>query len=74
MGNADRYDDVGGAKDALEKLREVVELPLLHPERFITLGIDPPKGVLLYGPRKSHFIFTTSVARRMLTVALHPLL
>jgi len=44
------YEDVGGAKDALEKLREVVELPLLHPERFLTLGIDPPKGVLLYGP------------------------
>jgi len=44
------YDEVGGAKDALEKLREVVELPLLHPERFVTLGIDPPKGVLLYGP------------------------
>lgn len=44
------YDNVGGAKDALEKLREVVELPLLHPERFLTLGIDPPKGVLLYGP------------------------
>jgi len=47
------YDDVGGAKESMEKLREVVELPLLHPERFITLGIDPPKGVLLYGPRKS---------------------
>mmetsp|Transcript_919 Transcript_919/g.2615 ORF Transcript_919/g.2615 Transcript_919/m.2615 type:complete len:439 (-) Transcript_919:230-1546(-) len=44
------YDDVGGAKEALEKLREVVELPLLHPERFLALGIDPPKGVLLYGP------------------------
>ena len=44
------YEDVGGAKDALEKLREVVELPLLHPERFVTLGIDPPKGVLLFGP------------------------
>jgi len=44
------YDDVGGAKDSLEKLREVVELPLLHPERFVKLGIDPPKGVLLYGP------------------------
>jgi len=44
------YDDVGGAGDALEKLREVVELPLLHPERFVALGIDPPKGVLLYGP------------------------
>jgi 26S proteasome regulatory subunit T1 len=37
------YDDVGGAGDALEKLREVVELPLLHPERFVALGIDPPK-------------------------------
>ena len=44
------YDDVGGAKEAMEKLREVLELPLLHPERFLTLGIDPPKGVLLYGP------------------------
>lgn len=44
------YEDVGGAKDAMDKLREVLELPLLHPERFVTLGIDPPKGVLLYGP------------------------
>jgi len=44
------YDDVGGSKKALEQLREVVEIPLLHPERFATLGIDPPKGVLLYGP------------------------
>lgn len=35
---------------AQEQLREVVEIPLLHPERFVTLGIDPPKGVLLYGP------------------------
>ncbi len=44
------YDDVGGGKKALEQLREVLEIPLLHPERFTTLGIDPPKGVLLYGP------------------------
>eukprot|EP00298_Acanthocystis_sp_HF-20_P014162 c20658_g1_i1.p1 GENE.c20658_g1_i1~~c20658_g1_i1.p1 ORF type:complete len:424 (-),score=200.46 c20658_g1_i1:7-1278(-) len=44
------YDDVGGCKDQIEKLREVVEMPLLHPERFVNLGIDPPKGVLLYGP------------------------
>lgn len=44
------YDDVGGAKDSIDKLREVVETPLLHPERFVTLGIDPPKGILLYGP------------------------
>eukprot|EP00741_Cyanophora_paradoxa_P022496 tig00021464_g21722.t1 len=44
------YNDVGGQKEQIEKLREVVELPLLHPERFVALGIDPPKGVLLYGP------------------------
>lgn len=44
------YEHLGGVKEQLEKLREVVELPLLHPERFVSLGIDPPKGVLLYGP------------------------
>lgn len=44
------YNDLGGCKDQIEKIREVVEMPLLHPERFVTLGIDPPKGVLLYGP------------------------
>ena len=44
------YDDVGGLHDAIQKLREMVELPLRHPELFERLGIDPPKGVLLYGP------------------------
>jgi len=44
------YDDVGGLKDAIQKVREMVELPLRHPEIFERLGIDPPKGVLLYGP------------------------
>ncbi len=43
------YDSVGGCKEQIEKLREVVEKPLLEPERFVELGIDPPKGVLLYG-------------------------
>lgn len=44
------YEQVGGLSQELEQLREVVEIPLLHPERFVNLGIDPPKGVLLYGP------------------------
>merc|ERR1719272_2632449 len=44
------YNDIGGAKDQLERLREVIEMPLLQPEKFVSLGIDPPKGVLLYGP------------------------
>nr|XP_027193576.1 26S proteasome regulatory subunit 7A-like [Dermatophagoides pteronyssinus] len=44
------YSDIGGCKEQLERLREVVEMPLLYPERFVELGIDPPKGVLCYGP------------------------
>ena len=38
------YADIGGAKEQLERLREVLELPMLNPEKFINLGIDPPKG------------------------------
>ncbi|KAL5171986.1 26S proteasome regulatory subunit 7 [Glycine soja] len=44
------YNDVGGCKEQIEKMREVVELPMLHPEKFVKLGIDPPKGVLCYSP------------------------
>ena len=44
------YDDVGGLGDTIDQLREMVELPLKHPELFQRLGIDPPKGVLLHGP------------------------
>lgn len=44
------YSDIGGCKDQIERMREVVELPMLHPEKFVQLGIDPPKGVLCYGP------------------------
>lgn len=44
------YEDIGGLKDAVQKIREMVELPLKHPEVFERLGIEPPKGVLLYGP------------------------
>ncbi len=44
------YEDVGGLKEEIQKIREMVELPLKHPEIFARLGIEPPKGVLLYGP------------------------
>jgi len=44
------YDDLGGMGDAIDALREMVELPLRHPELFQRLGVDPPKGVLLHGP------------------------
>ncbi len=45
-----RYDDIGGLDREIEKIREMVELPLKYPELFRRLGIDPPKGVILYGP------------------------
>ena len=44
------YEDVGGLDDEVKKIREMVELPLKHPELFERLGIEPPKGVLLHGP------------------------
>ena len=44
------YEDIGGLGATTEKIREMVELPLRHPELFVRLGTDPPKGVLLYGP------------------------
>jgi transitional endoplasmic reticulum ATPase len=44
------YDDIGGCKKQLAQIREMIELPLRHPTLFKTLGIKPPRGVLLYGP------------------------
>ncbi|HLF06212.1 MAG TPA: CDC48 family AAA ATPase, partial [Thermoplasmata archaeon] len=44
------YEDIGGLKEELRRVREMIELPLKHPELFERLGIDPPKGVLLFGP------------------------
>jgi len=44
------YEDIGGLKEEIKKVREMVELPLKHPEIFEKLGIEAPKGVLLHGP------------------------
>ncbi len=44
------YDDVGGLSEQIQRTREMIELPLRHPEVFDRLGIEPPKGVLLHGP------------------------
>jgi transitional endoplasmic reticulum ATPase len=44
------YEDIGGIKPAITRIREIIELPLKHPELFNRLGIDAPKGVLLHGP------------------------
>jgi transitional endoplasmic reticulum ATPase len=44
------YEDIGGLDSELEQVREMIELPMRHPELFQQLGIEPPKGVLLHGP------------------------
>ncbi|XP_021744649.1 26S proteasome regulatory subunit 7-like [Chenopodium quinoa] len=44
------YNDIGGYKEQIRMVREVVELPMIHPEKFVALGVDPPKGILFYGP------------------------
>ncbi len=44
------YSDIGGLKEQIREIREIVELPLKNPKLFEKVGIDPPKGVLLYGP------------------------
>jgi transitional endoplasmic reticulum ATPase len=48
--NDTSFQDVGGLGEAISKVKEVVQLPLKHPEIFYRLGIDPPRGVLLHGP------------------------
>jgi transitional endoplasmic reticulum ATPase len=49
-GHVISYEDIGGVKSQLQRIREMIELPLRYPEVFERLGIDAPKGVLLYGP------------------------
>ncbi len=44
------YEEIGGLDHEIQRIREMVELPLKHPELFARLGINPPKGVLLFGP------------------------
>ncbi|TMI37238.1 CDC48 family AAA ATPase [Candidatus Bathyarchaeota archaeon] len=44
------YEDIGGLHGEIQRIREMVELPLRHPELFQRLGIEPPKGIFLYGP------------------------
>lgn len=44
------YDDIGGCRKQLEQIREMVELPLRHPQLFKSIGIKPPRGILMYGP------------------------
>ena len=44
------YSTIGGLGEQIRELRESIELPLMNPELFLRVGIQPPKGVLLYGP------------------------
>ena len=60
--HACRYDDVGGVRKQMAQIRELVELPLRHPQLFKTIGVKPPKGILLYGPPGSGQILAWKVS------------
>ena len=44
------YDDIGGCRKQLAQIKEMVELPLRHPQLFKAIGVKPPRGILMYGP------------------------
>ena len=57
------YDDIGGMAGTIDQLREMVELPLRYPELFQRLGVDPPKGLLLYGPPGTRYLSALAAIR-----------
>ena len=59
------YDNIGGCKKAMAQIREMIDLSLRHPQLFKTLGVKPPRGVLLYGPPGSGKTLSLPVPWRM---------
>ncbi len=58
------YEMIGGQENQIKEIKEVIELPVKHPELFDALGIAQPKGVLLYGPVCRAFVFDLVIKAR----------
>lgn len=66
------FSDIGGLNEQIRELREVIELPLTNPELFKRVGINAPKGVLLYGPPgRCHVVFFENVASFIVSLVSH---
>ena len=61
------YSTIGGLGEQIRELRESIELPLMNPELFLRVGIQPPKGVLLYGPPGTGQLYDLSHGRENLS-------
>lgn len=67
------YSSIGGLGDQIREIRESIELPLLNPELFERVGINPPKGVLLYGPPGTGVLLPASIVAVAIPSPLAPL-
>ena len=66
------YDDIGGLDEQIQDVRETVELPLTRPELFTNIGVEPPKGILLYGlPGTGKTLIAKAVAEHSMATFIH---
>ena len=68
-----RFSDLGGIDNILQDIRELIEYPILHPEIYTSLGVDPPRGILLHGPPGSGKVSEVMKKCRILMLTLHDL-
>jgi ATP-dependent 26S proteasome regulatory subunit len=65
------YDDIGGCRKQMAQIRELVELPLRHPQLFKSIGIKPPRGILMFGPPGTGKVWSVAFGCVFMTIDAH---